>query len=129
MVVELQGAIMAVQVTSSQGATSPLRPCSLRLQDSLDLGADVLKNQDSMLDSIESESLVYEFADNHGKNIELTDAKKTACRMKSFNQAIVCTSKPLCKGGTIRVSLHLFHFQRPHTPLIKLIIKNLSDKD
>lgn len=95
---------MAVQLISSQGATSPLRPCSLRLQDSLDLGADVLKNQDSMLDSIESESLLYEFADNHGKHVQLLDGKRAANRIKSFNQAIVCTTKPLCKGGTIRVS-------------------------
>lgn len=105
MVVELQGAVVAIQTISSQGATSPLRPCSLRLQDSLDLGADVMKNQDSMLDSIESESLVYEFADNHGKNIHLLDGKKTASRIRSFNHAIVCTTKPLCKGGTIRVSV------------------------
>lgn len=96
---------MAVQVISSQGASSPLRPCSLRLQDSLDLGADVLKNQDSMLDSIESESLVYEFADNHGKNIQLLDSKRAASRIKSFNQAIVCTTRTLCKGGAIRVSI------------------------
>ena len=102
--VELQGAIMAVQVVSSQGPTSPLRPCSLRLQDSLELGLDPLKNQDSMLESIESESLSFEFSDFHGKNIQLLEDKRSAMRTKSYNQAIVCATKPLCKGNSISVS-------------------------
>jgi neuralized-like protein 4 len=49
VVVELVGSTIAVQVTSSQGPASPLRPCSLRLQDSLEFGIDPLNKQDSML--------------------------------------------------------------------------------
>lgn len=104
VVVELQGAVMAVQVTSAQGPSSPLRPCSLRLQDSLELGLDPLKNQDSMLESIESESLLYEFSEWHGKNIHVSDDKRSAGRVRSYNQAMVCVTKPLMKGHSISVS-------------------------
>lgn len=115
--VELQGAIMAVQVTSAQGPTSPLRPCSLRLQDSLELGLDPLKNQDSMLESIESESGFFEFSDTHGKNIQLMDDKRSAFRTQSYNHAMVCVTKPLCKGHSISVSTKK-----------KKIIKNIKNQ-
>lgn len=104
-VVELQGPVMAVQIISMQVPMSPLRPCSLRLQDSLDL--DPLKNQDSMLESIDSETPYFEFSDIHGRNIQLLDDRRIANRLQSYNQAIVCISKPLCKGHSISVSLNL----------------------
>lgn len=103
-VVELLGATMAVQVISSQGPSSPLRPCILRLQDSLELGLDPLNKQDSMLESMDSESFFYEFCDFHGRNIQLLDDHKTATRIKSYNNGIVCVGKPLCKGHSITVS-------------------------
>lgn len=105
--VELVGTTMGVQVTSSQGPSSPLRPCSLRLQDSLDLGIDPLKNQDSILESIDSESMSYEFSDYHGKHIQLCEDRRTARRTKSFNNAIVIVSRPLCRGQSISVSLSI----------------------
>lgn len=105
MVVELQGPVMAVQVISLQGPSSPLRPRSLRLQDSLDLGIDPLKNQDSMLESIDSEAPLFEFSDAFGKNIQLLDDRRAARRTQSFNQATVCVSRPLCKGQCISVSM------------------------
>lgn len=95
---------MAVQIISMQAPMSPLRPCSLRLQDSLDLGMDPLKNQDSMLESIDSETQFYEFSDCHGKNVQLLDDRRTAQRTQSYNQAIVFVVKPLCKGHSISVS-------------------------
>lgn len=95
---------MGVQIISSQGPTSPLRPCSLRLQDSLDLGIDPLKNHDSMLESIESESINYEFSDYHGKNVQIIDERRGACRSKSYNHGIVIVSRPLCRGQCISVS-------------------------
>lgn len=101
-VVELAGPVMAVQIISMQAPMSPLRPCSLRLQDSLDLCMDPLKNQDSMLESIDSETL-FEFSDCHGKNIEILDERRTAQRTQSYNQAIVFVGKPLCKGHSISV--------------------------
>lgn len=100
---------MGVQVTSAQGPTSPLRPCSLRLQDSLELGLDPLKNQDSMLESIESESLLFEFSDVCGKNVQLLEDKRSAVRVKSYNQGMVCVAKPLCKGHSISVSIYGFY--------------------
>lgn len=107
VVVELHGPAISVQVTSSQGPVSPLRPCSLRLQDSLELGIDPLKNQDSMLESIDSECLsTWELSECHGKNIQLFDDKRSALRVQSYNQAIVCVTKPLCKEHSISVSVN-----------------------
>lgn len=104
-VIELQGPVMAVQIISMQVPMSPLRPCSLRLQDSLDLGGlDPLKNQDSMLESIDSEAPSFEFSDIHGRNIQLHEERRIAHRIQSYNQAIVCIAKPLCKGQSISVS-------------------------
>lgn len=105
VVVELVGTTMGVQVISAQGPTSPLRPCSLRLQDSLDLGIDPLKNQDSMLESIESESINYEFSDYHGKNIQISDERRAARRLRSYNHGIVIVSRPLCRGQCISVNI------------------------
>ncbi|XP_038107546.1 neuralized-like protein 4 [Culex quinquefasciatus] len=104
-VVELLGSTMAVQVISSQGPSSPLRPCSLRLQDSLELGLDPLNKQDSMLESIDSDSLSFEFSECHGKNITLLDDKKSAGRMQSYHQGVVCLSKPLCKGHSVSIKI------------------------
>lgn len=95
---------MAVQVISSQGPTSPLRPCSLRLQDSLDFGVDPLNKQDSMLESIDSEMQTYEFSELHGKHVRLLDEHRSAMRVLSYNQGVVFVGKPLCKGESISVS-------------------------
>lgn len=103
-VVELQGPVMAIQIISMQIPMSPLRPCSLRLQDSLDLGLDPLKNQDSMLESIDSEAPFFEFSEIHGRNIQLLEDHRVAQRVQSYNHAIVCIAKPLCKGQSINVS-------------------------
>ncbi|XP_050081126.1 neuralized-like protein 4 [Anopheles maculipalpis] len=111
-VVELIGSTMAVQVISSQGPSSPLRPCSLRLQDSLELGLDPLNKQDSMLESIDSDSLAMEFSELYlGKNVTLFDDRKSATRMQSYNQAIVCLSRPLCKGHSVSVRVNTINTQ------------------
>jgi len=49
VVAELRGSTMGIQVISAQGPASPLRPCSLRLQDSMDFGVDPLNKQDSSM--------------------------------------------------------------------------------
>nr|XP_014096371.1 neuralized-like protein 4 [Bactrocera oleae] len=105
VVVELQGSTMAVQVISSQGPTSPLRPCSLRLQDSLDFGVDPLNKQDSMLESIDSEMQTYEFSELHGKHVRLLDEHRSAMRVQSYNQGVVFVGKPLCKGESISIKV------------------------
>ncbi|XP_030373282.1 neuralized-like protein 4 [Scaptodrosophila lebanonensis] len=105
VVVELQGSTMAVQVISSQGPTSPLRPCSLRLQDSMEFGMDPLNKQDSMLESIDSEAQIYEFVDISNKHARLSDDRRSVTRTKSYNQAIVCLNKPLCKGESISIKV------------------------
>uniref|UniRef100_W8BLA2 Neuralized-like protein 4 n=1 Tax=Ceratitis capitata TaxID=7213 RepID=W8BLA2_CERCA len=105
VVAELQGSTMAVQTISTQGPNSPLRPCSLRLQDSLDFGVDPLNKQDSMLDSIDSEMQVYEFSELHGKHIRLLDDRHTAMRTQSYNQGVVLVGKPLMKGESISIKV------------------------
>ncbi|GAB0091056.1 neuralized E3 ubiquitin protein ligase 4 [Sergentomyia squamirostris] len=105
-VVELIGSTMAVQVISrSQNASSPLRPCSLRLQDSLEFGMDPLNKQDSMLESLDSDMLVFEFSDVHGKNVQLSEDKKSAWRSQGFNNGVVISAKPLCKGQSISIRI------------------------
>lgn len=113
-VIELQGSTMAAQVISSQGPSSPLCPCILRLQDCLELGIDPLNKQDSMLESMDSESFLYEFSDIHGSNIQISDDKRTAMRIKSYNHGICLIGKPLYKGHSISVSFYqicIFRFQ------------------
>ncbi|XP_011290997.1 neuralized-like protein 4 [Musca domestica] len=105
VVVELQGSTMAVQVISSQGPTSPLRPFSLRLQDSLEFGVDPLNKQDSMLESIDSEALVYEFSEICGKNIRLLEEHRSAMRYQSYHNGLVFVTKPLCKGESISIKI------------------------
>lgn len=106
VVAELRGSTMAVQVISTQVPASPLRPCSLRLQDSMDFGMDPLNKQDSsMLESIDSEAQNYEFVDISNKHTRLSDDRRSASRSKSFNQAIVYLNKPLCKGESISIKV------------------------
>ncbi|KAH8378831.1 hypothetical protein KR009_001688 [Drosophila setifemur] len=106
VVAELRGSTMGIQVISAQGPASPLRPCSLRLQDSMDFGMDPLNKQDSsMLESIDSEAQNYEFVDVSQKNGKLSEDRRSASRVKSYNQAIVCMNKPLCKGESISIKV------------------------
>ncbi|EDW41441.1 neuralized-like protein 4 [Drosophila sechellia] len=106
VVAELRGSTMGIQVISAQGPASPLRPCSLRLQDSMDFGVDPLNKQDSsMLESIDSEALNYEFLDVSQKNARLSDDRRSVTRIKSYNQSIVCLNKPLCKGESISIKV------------------------
>ena len=107
VVAELQGAIMAVQIisTTQQTPLSPLRPYNLRLQDSFELGLDLNKH-DSMLESIEVDSFVYEFSENCGTNIRLSDDKKSANRVQGYNNALVCLSKPLARGQSVSLKVN-----------------------
>ncbi|KAH8270110.1 hypothetical protein KR018_004088, partial [Drosophila ironensis] len=106
VVAELSGSTMGIQVISAQGPASPLRPCSLRLQDSMDFGVDPLNKQDSsMLESIDSEAQNYEFVDMSQKHGRLSEDRRSVARLKSYNQAIVCLNKPLCKGESISIKV------------------------
>lgn len=104
VVAELQGAIMAIQIISTQTPQSPLRPYNLRLQDSLELGLDLNKN-DSMLESIEADCFVHEFVDC-GTNVRLSDDKKSVTRVQSYNNALVCMSKPLTRGQSVSIKVN-----------------------
>lgn len=104
----MRGATLALQVISSPSPKSPLRPCSLRLQDSLEFcGVDPLYKQDSMLESMDSEMPQFEFAECCGKNIGLLEDNRSAMRLSSYNHGMVYVTKPLCKGESITVSTTL----------------------
>lgn len=90
-------------ISRSQGASSPLRPCSLRLQDSLEFGLDPLNKQDSMLESLDSDMLAFEFAELHGKNVQLSEDRKSAWRTQGYNNGVVFVNKPLCKGQSVSI--------------------------
>ena len=117
---------MAIQVISSQGPSSPLRPCSLRLQDSLDFGVDPLNKQDSMLESIDSEAQNYEFSEFCGKNIRLVDERRTAVRCQSYNHGLVFLAKPLCRGESVCVSFFLSFLMNLFKYFLFLLIKDKS---
>lgn len=109
LVVELQGATTGVEIVSTVGPSSPLRPCSLRLQDSLEYVLDPLgsrQQQDSMLESIDSDFFTFEFAhDFHGENVKIGDDRKMGQRVKAYNYGCIGIPKPLCKGHSICVSI------------------------
>lgn len=96
---------MAIQIISTQTPQSPLRPYNLRLQDSLELGLDLNKN-DSMLESIEVDCFVHEFLENCGTNVRLSEDKKSATRVQSYNNALVCMSKPLVRGQSVSLKVN-----------------------
>ena len=71
---------------------------------------DPLAKQDSMLESIDSECLAsFEFSEFHGKHVQLVDDKKSAVRISSYNQGVVCLSKPLCKGQSVSIKITQVH--------------------
>jgi Neuralized len=59
---------------------------------------------DFFLESFDSESVSFEFSDLFGKNMLLSDDKKSASRAESYNQGVVVVGKPLCRGHSISVS-------------------------
>lgn len=109
LVVELQGATAGVEIVSTVGPSSPLRPCSLRLQDSLEYVLDPLNSrqqQDSMLESIDSDFFTFEFAhDFHGESVKIADDRKMGQRVKSYNYGCIGIPKPLCKGHSICIKV------------------------
>lgn len=108
---ELHGTTIGIETISTDRPLSPLRPSTLRLQDSFELNTDPLRNQDSMLESIGSESVNFDFGDFHGRNIVLKDDKRSAYRIQSYSNAVVSIARPLFKGQNIKVLIKFFKNQ------------------
>lgn len=109
VVVELGGATKSIEIISMIGPASPLRPCTLRLQDSLEYVLDPINKQDSLLEleSFDSDYFTFEFP-NEGhnmksQNVRIFEDRKTAVRIKSYNYGCIGIPKPLCKGHSICV--------------------------
>ncbi|KOC67724.1 Neuralized-like protein 4 [Habropoda laboriosa] len=131
-VVDLFGSTVAVHITSTKQQNNAVSPnASLRLQDSLELLLDpmppVLRNDvgmDTSVDVSEGKLIndttltptqsaahlvgesdwIYEFHENHGRNIQL-ETKTIARRVASYNQGVVMSSRPLIKGKPFLVKI------------------------
>lgn len=92
-VFDLRGNCAEISVISHKANVSPVT--SIRLQDSLELVLDPVPVPD-VFDGKETEEHVtsvvkknvpiYEFHDNHGRNIEIASGKTVARRVASYNQ-------------------------------------------
>lgn len=84
---------------------SPLN--SIRLQDSLELVLDQEQAPELVdckdVNEAKDSSVMYEFHDNHGRNIELTGNKTVARRVASYNQGIVVIQQSLEWNSMVQV--------------------------
>ncbi|XP_063932045.1 neuralized-like protein 4 isoform X2 [Zophobas morio] len=94
VVADLRGSCSSVSVTSHKAPLSPLN--SIRLQDSLELVQEQLKD-------VEVDSVVYEFHENHGRNIEIVEGRTTARRVASYNQGVVIAQPALEVNSKVQI--------------------------
>ncbi|CAH0558081.1 unnamed protein product [Brassicogethes aeneus] len=104
-VYDLRGSCSEISVTSHKSSLSPLN--SIRLQDSLELViedtlSDSREPLGEMIVSISSD-ILYEFHDNHGRNIELLTNRSTARRVASYNQGIALVQPALDAGCKVLI--------------------------
>ncbi|EFA04682.2 bluestreak [Tribolium castaneum] len=97
VVVDLKGSCNAVAVTSHKSPLWSLN--SARLQDSLELC-----NQEQIeLVRDPDVSTIYEFHDNHGRNIEIVEGRTTARRVASYNQGVVIAQPALEISSKVQI--------------------------
>lgn len=95
-VFDLRGNCAEISVISHKANLSPMN--SIRLQDSLELVLDqeqapeLVEGKDTV-DHVKSVCVkkntpIYEFHDNHGRNIEISSDKAVARRVASYNQGM-----------------------------------------
>ncbi|KAK5646861.1 hypothetical protein RI129_005325 [Pyrocoelia pectoralis] len=105
-IVELRGSCSAVVVTSRKVPISPITV--VPLQDSLEfvLEQDRIKTEPSSIQPIEiNKPILYEFHENHGRNIEILSDRSVARRVASYNQGLVIVQPALQPGQTVKVLL------------------------
>lgn len=89
-VFDLRGNCAEISVISHKANLSPMN--SIRLQDSLELILDQMQAPDfpdletEPVTVLKKETPIYEFHDNHGRNIEILSDKTVARRVASYNQ-------------------------------------------
>ncbi|CAH2003990.1 unnamed protein product [Acanthoscelides obtectus] len=109
---DLRGACCEIAVTSHSLVAVGMSPMqSIRLQDSLEIVLDQEQAPD-LVDGKESlnefeESIggpaMYEFWENHGRNVELLESKTVARRVASYNQGVVIVQPPLERDAKVEV--------------------------
>jgi neuralized-like protein 4 len=100
VVIDLRGSCSAVAVTSHKAPLSPLN--SMRMQDSLELAQEQVESaKESVLEV--ATSTVYEFHENHGRNIEIVEGRTTARRVASYNQGVVIASPALEVNSKVQI--------------------------
>lgn len=104
-VVELFGSTEAVTIISTSRHQHALRttPNNESPGSANNILEDSLEGLDKPSNSEAREP--FSFHDNYGRNIRLSDAQQTAKRCESYNQGIVCSSRPLACGDTFSVTL------------------------
>lgn len=114
VVVELFGTCTSVRVTSVRQVQqpSPTVP-TVRMQDSVELLLEPIYHDDKKSENDENSEMnsnIYEFHENHGRNIELSSDKRSAKRVASYNQGIVILNKPLKRGSLLEVGISTYLF-------------------
>lgn len=99
VVIDLRGSCSAVAVTSHKAPLSPLN--SIRLQDSLEFGSN--QEQVELAKDPDVSSTIYEFHENHGRNIEIVEGRTTARRVASYNQGVVIAQPALEVNSKVQI--------------------------
>lgn len=101
VVIDLKGSCTSVAVTSHKIPLSPV--VTIRMQDSLE--TPVIQEPELIIDS-PSKSIVntvYDFHENHGRNIEIVEGRMTARRVASYNQGVVITQPALEINSKVQI--------------------------
>lgn len=120
-VVELLGSVRSISVTSN----------SHHITTSFRKNKNNAVQDDSLNISVPqklSETLTWEFHDNHGKNIVLSKNRRTATRTKSFDQGIVLSGRPLVCNEPFCVSIDCLDQDSWDSSLVIGILSTNPDK-
>ncbi|RZC36582.1 Fer2 3 and/or Neuralized domain containing protein, partial [Asbolus verrucosus] len=98
VIIDLRGSCSSVAVTSHKAPLSPLN--SIRLQDSLEVAA---AHEQPETSSESTANVVYEFHENHGRNIEVVEGRTTARRVASYNQGLVIAQPALEVNSKVQI--------------------------
>lgn len=87
VVIDLKGSCTSVAVTSHKIPLSPV--ITMRMQDSLE--TPIVQEPELIMESSSktSANIIYDFHENHGRNIEIVEGRTTARRVASYNQGVV----------------------------------------
>ncbi|XP_074025291.1 neuralized E3 ubiquitin protein ligase 4 [Leptinotarsa decemlineata] len=127
-VFDMKGNCCEISVTSHKASLSPLN--SVRLQDSLELvleqeqAPELVETREHPPEPVDTPAphpAVYEFHENHGRNVELLDSKTTARRVASYNQGIAVVQPPLEAGAKVEIAVEVLETRWKSSLIVGLI--------